>query len=79
VPLRAKDLIPRTAAHPACSAEEEYGFTAIRTGVYFLWWQEKDAAVVTQVVDFEKGLVHTTYTSPDRKLSAFQGTVKPPS
>jgi molybdenum cofactor biosynthesis MoaF-like protein len=57
--------------------QEDYGFFVIRPGVYFIWWQEKDTSIVTQVVDFEKRLVHTTWTSPDKKLSAFQGGVIP--
>jgi hypothetical protein len=56
---------------------ETYGFSALRPGLVFFWWQEKDTGVVTQVVDFEKGRVHTTWTSPDKKLGAFSGTVKP--
>jgi hypothetical protein len=58
-------------------AEEEYGAAAIRPDVDFLWWQEKDASVVSQVVDLEKGVVHTTWVSPERKLAAFSGKVKP--
>jgi len=53
------------------------GFTVVRPDVYFIWWQEKDTSVVTQVVDFKKRLVHTTWTSPDKKLAAFQGTITP--
>lgn len=60
-------------------AEEEYGFAAIRPGVSFFWWQEQDGSVVSQVVDFEKGRVHTAWSSPEKKLSAFQGTVRPAS
>jgi hypothetical protein len=56
-------------------AEEEYGSAAIRPGVDFLWWQEKDGAVVSQVVDLEKRRVHTTWVAPGRTLAAFQGTV----
>jgi dienelactone hydrolase len=56
-------------------AEEEYGFAVVRPDVYFVWWQEKDTSIVTQVVDVEKGVVHTTWTSPDKKLAAFRGTV----
>ncbi|MCI0409529.1 MAG: hypothetical protein L0191_13375, partial [Acidobacteria bacterium] len=48
-----------------------------RPGLYFIWWQEKDTSVISQVVDFEKGLVHTTWISPDKKVAAFQGAIKP--
>ena len=58
-------------------AVETYGRSAIRPDVHFVWWQEADTSVVTQVVDFNKGRVHTTWTSPDKKLAAFQGTVVP--
>ena len=56
-------------------AEEDYGFATIRAGVYFIWWQEKDTSVVTQVVDLEKRRVHTTWISPEKKVVAFQGAV----
>src|SRR5262245_46352610 len=55
--------------------EEQYGHATIRDDVVFFWWQEKDASVVTQVVDFAKGAVYTTWTSADQKLSGFQGKV----
>ena len=41
-------------------------------------WQEKDTSIVTQVVDFERARVHTTWTSPEKKLAAFQGAVRTP-
>jgi hypothetical protein len=55
--------------------EESYHFAAIRPHVYFIWWQEQDTSVVTQVVDFEDGRVYTTWTSPEKKVEHFQGTV----
>ncbi|HZN04682.1 MAG TPA: MoaF N-terminal domain-containing protein [Candidatus Polarisedimenticolia bacterium] len=58
-------------------AEEQYGSAAVRDDVVFFWWQEKDQSVVSQVVDFGKGVVYTTWTSPDRKLAQFQGKVRP--
>jgi hypothetical protein len=58
-------------------AVETYGFTAVRPRVYFIWWQEKDTSIVTQVADFEKRRVYTTWTSPDKKLSAFEGAIRP--
>jgi hypothetical protein len=58
--------------------EETYGFSVVRPQVLFIWWQEKDTSIVTQVVDFERGRVHTTWTSPEKKLAAFQGAVRTP-
>ena len=58
-------------------AEEEDGSATIRPHAHFFWWQEKDTSVVSQVVDFEKRVVHTTWTSPEKKLAAFQGTLRP--
>jgi hypothetical protein len=43
-------------------AEEHYGHAAIRDDVLFVWWQEADASVVSQVVDFEKETVCTVWT-----------------
>jgi hypothetical protein len=56
--------------------EEQYSFAAIRPAVYFIWWQEKDSSVVSQVVDFEQAVVHTTWVSPDKKLAAFRGRIR---
>ena len=56
-------------------AEEEYGYAAVREDVIFLWWQEKDSAVVTQVVDFTKEAVYTTWTAPGQPPAAFRGKV----
>jgi hypothetical protein len=58
------------------SAQEEYGFTVVRPGLYFIWWQEEDTSIVTQVADFEKGRVYTTWTSPEKKLAAFEGMIR---
>ena len=58
-------------------AVEEYGSSTVRPGVYFVWWQEKDTSIVTQVVDLGERRVHTTWTSPDKKLASFQGTIVP--
>lgn len=55
--------------------EERYRFAAIRGDLYFIWWQEKDMSVVTQVVDFERGRVHTTWISSEKDVASFQGTV----
>jgi len=56
--------------------EEEYGLAQVRPKVAFVWWQEKDSSIVAQVVDFEEGRVYTTWTSPAKKLAAFQGTIR---
>jgi hypothetical protein len=53
--------------------EEEYGHSVVRDDVVFIWWQEKDLGIVTQVVDFGKGSVHTTWTSPREKTDGLSG------
>ena len=60
------------------TGEETYGSSLVRPQVVFIWWQEKDTSVVTEVVDFERQRVHTTWTSPEKKLAAFQGAVRSP-
>jgi hypothetical protein len=62
--------------HAGLKAEERYDHAAVREDVIYFWWQEKDASVVSQVVDFGRGAVFTTWTSADRKLAGFQGKVK---
>lgn len=56
-------------------AEEQYSYAAVREDVIYCWWQEQDSSVVGQVVDFGRGAVYTTWISPDRKLTGFQGKV----
>jgi hypothetical protein len=56
--------------------EEEYSFAAIRPGICFIWWQEKDSSVVSQVVDFEQGVVHTNWIAPGRPPASFKGAVR---
>jgi hypothetical protein len=57
-------------------AEEQYDHAPVREDVVFFWWQEKDTSVVTQVVDFGRATVYTTWTSPDKKLAGFKGKVR---
>jgi len=57
--------------------EEKYGVSVVRPHVYFVWWQEKDTSIVTQVVDLEKKQVHTAWISPQKELATFQGTIVP--
>jgi MoaF-like len=57
-------------------AEREYGHSIVRSDIIFFWWEEKDLAIVTQVVDFGKGSVHTTWISSDRKPAGFRGAVR---
>ncbi|MGH9815765.1 MAG: MoaF-related domain-containing protein [Candidatus Acidiferrales bacterium] len=56
--------------------EEEYHCVEVRPDVLFLSWQEKNTSVVAQVVDFAKGVVHTTYVSPEKQVYRLQGTVQ---
>jgi hypothetical protein len=60
-------------AHLGKSYLFDYGDVVIR--VRYLS-ASRALGVVTQVVDFGKGVVHTTWTSPGRKLTGFQGKVK---
>jgi hypothetical protein len=50
----------------------------VRSGVYFLWWQEKDSSVVNQVVDIEQGRVFTTWVSAEKTLMAFRARYERP-
>jgi hypothetical protein len=58
-------------------AEREFFHSAIRSDIIFFWWEEKEHAIVTQVVDFERGSVHTTWIAADKRPAAFRGEVKP--
>jgi hypothetical protein len=56
-------------------AEREYGSAVVRSDIVFFWWEEKDRAVVTQVVDFGNGSVYTNWIAADKKPACFQGKV----
>lgn len=49
----------------------------IRPNVYLASWQERKGATVTQVQDFEYGLLHTNITTRDGFFYNLQGTLKP--
>jgi len=61
---------------PGLKGEESYGWVEIRPHVYFIWFQERDTSVVSQVVDLERRRVHTTWISPEKKMEHFEGTVE---
>jgi len=56
---------------------EEYHAVEVRPDVYLLSWQEKDAAVISQVVDFGRQKVYTNYISPEKVIFRMSGTVRP--
>lgn len=63
---------------------EENGYTEtvsirmmeIRPNVYLASWQEKKGTTVTQVQDFEYGLLHTNITTPGGSFYNLQGTLR---
>jgi hypothetical protein len=57
-------------------AEEECWHASVRPAIHLVWWQEKDSSIVIQVVDLEMGRVFTTWVSPDKQVTSFQGTVR---
>lgn len=57
--------------------EQNYSFVTVRSGLFFLWWQEKDQSVVSQVVDIADGRVHTTWISAEKTPMAPPGTIQP--
>ena len=61
---------------PGKKGEEQYSHAEIRDDIVFFWWKEPHG-ILTQVVDFKAGTVHTTWTSPDGTLAGFHGKVHP--
>lgn len=56
--------------------EEEYHVVEVCPDVLLLSWQERNTSVVSQVVDFGRGTVYTTYVSPEKEIFRLQGTVR---
>ena len=60
---------------PGSKGEESYQAVELAPRMYLVWWQEKDASVISQVVDLEKRRVHTNWISPDTKVQYFEGKI----
>lgn len=58
------------------TAVESYHRVTISPNVLFLSWQEKDMSVVSQVVDFERGKVFTTWAPTQGKPAYLEGSVR---
>lgn len=64
------------AAKDFKAVAETVSYTAvpIRAGVYMVYWTEKSGATVVHVEDFERKIVHTNITNPDRTFYNLSGT-----
>lgn len=51
--------------------------TEIRPHVLMATWQEASGTTVTQVQDYEKGIIYSNWTSRDGEFYNAQGTIKP--
>ncbi len=50
--------------------------TELRPELYLLTWQEKSGTTVTQVHDYENGIVYSNWTSTDGVFTNITGTIK---
>ncbi|WCT12498.1 MoaF-related domain-containing protein [Mucilaginibacter jinjuensis] len=51
--------------------------TEIRPHVLMATWQEASGTTVTQVQDYEKGIIYSNWTSREGEFYNTQGTIKP--
>ncbi len=51
--------------------------TVIRPHVLMATWQEASGTTVTQVQDYEKGIIYSNWTQPGGEFYNAQGTIKP--
>ncbi|MDB5114789.1 MAG: hypothetical protein JWQ79_281 [Mucilaginibacter sp.] len=54
----------------------EMGLTELRPALYLATWKEKNGNTITQVQDFEKGIVYSNWTLPSGEFIHVKGTIK---
>lgn len=50
--------------------------TRIRLGLYMLTWKEQNGNTVTQIQDYDNGIVYSNWTSPSGEFTHQTGTLK---
>ena len=51
--------------------------TEIRPQLFIVTWQEESGTTVTQVQDYENGIIYSNWTTPAGEFSNIKGTLKP--
>ena len=51
--------------------------TELRPQLFMVTWKEKNGNTVTQVQDYEEGIIHSNWTSPTGEFTHARGTLKP--
>ena len=51
--------------------------TELRPQLYMVTWQEKNGNTITQVQDYENGIVYSIWTSPTGEFTHEKGTLMP--
>lgn len=49
--------------------------TELRPQLYMITWQEQSGTTVSQVHDYEKGIIYSNWTSPQGEFSHAKGTI----
>jgi len=55
----------------------EIKLTEIRPQVFMATWKEINGNTITQIQDFENGIVYSNWTSPSGEFKNIEGTLKP--
>ena len=61
----------------SCNEEEsvEIKLTEIRPDLYVTTWKERNQNTVTQIQDFNQGIVYSNWTSPNGEFNNIQGSI----
>ncbi len=70
-------IAPLKGSTPGPAQEVTISKTEIRPNVYMVTWQEKSGATVTDVQDFEKGIVYANITEPGNHFEHWKGKIIP--
>ncbi len=51
--------------------------TELRSNLYMVNWQEANKTAVTDIEDYENGIIYANITTPSNKFLNIRGTLKP--
>ncbi|HEY5747405.1 MAG TPA: hypothetical protein VIU12_15105 [Chryseolinea sp.] len=70
-------ILERDGQPANVSETVQINMTALRSQLYMVTWVEHDGKTVTQIHDYENGIIHSNWTLPSGEFIHKTGTLKP--
>jgi len=69
-------LITEIDGKPMSDSETvDVKLTELRPQLYMVTWKEKNGNTVSQVQDYQRGIVYSNWTTPDGEFKSLKGTL----